>query len=124
MAEGHQDPASAAQHAMWLTERTGLGGAVHHMPLTVRFDGPLDTDALLAACAAVVERHPVLTAAFAERDGELVVAYGSAKPPISLAPGDPDDAAGEETGHLFDLSAGPLARFTLFRPAPGRHVLK
>jgi acyl carrier protein len=105
---------------MWITERAGLGGVVHHMPLIVRFDGRLDTDAMLAACAAVVARHPALTATFAERDGRLFVAYGTAEPPISVAPGYWDEDAAEP----FDLAAGPPARFTLSRTAPAQHVLR
>ncbi|HWG99986.1 MAG TPA: condensation domain-containing protein, partial [Pilimelia sp.] len=67
-ALGH-GPASSAQHGMWLTERLGLAGAAYRMPLPIQLDGHLDVPALAAACDAVVARHPVLAAAFEERDG-------------------------------------------------------
>jgi acyl carrier protein len=67
---------------MWVTERAGAGGPVYRMPLAVRFDGPLDVDAMLDACAAVVRRHPVLASVLAERDGQVWAAPGEAPPPI------------------------------------------
>ncbi|MET8388690.1 condensation domain-containing protein [Streptosporangium canum] len=119
------DRASLAQHGMWITERMGAGGRVYAMPLAVRFDGPLDVDAMLAACAAVVERHPVLAATLAEQDGHVRLVPGEAPPPIRF-----EDASGPSAGieaeisRPFDLVTGPLARFTLFRLAPARHVLQ
>ncbi|SFK45082.1 Condensation domain-containing protein [Streptosporangium canum] len=159
------DRASLAQHGMWITERMGAGGRVYAMPLAVRFDGPLDVDAMLAACAAVVGRHPVLAATLAEQDGHVRLVPGEAPPPIRFedvsgpsagAFGDvsvpsggtfedvstPSGATSGEVSALsggacgpsggieaeisrpFDLVTGPLARFTLFRLAPARHVLQ
>ncbi|MEU9835851.1 condensation domain-containing protein [Streptosporangium sp. NPDC048047] len=114
--------ASLAQHGMWLTERAGAGGTAHHMPLAVRLDGPLDVEAMLAACAAVAERHPVLRAALVERGGEPSLVRAADPPPIVVE----EARAGfveREVARPFDLSAGPPARFTLFRLAPERHVL-
>ncbi|GGS71601.1 hypothetical protein GCM10010156_33160 [Planobispora rosea] len=121
------DRASLAQHGMWLTERTGVsGGAAHHMPLAVHLEGPLDEAALRDACAAVAARHPVLASALVEEDGELRLVPGAAGPPFTVEDAAEDDvpaALGEEVARPFDLSAGPLARFTLFRLDPKRHVL-
>ncbi|MFI6507721.1 condensation domain-containing protein [Streptosporangium sp. NPDC050855] len=127
--------ASFAQQGMWITERTGAGGRAYAMPLTVRFDGPLDVDAMLAACAAVVGRHPVLAAVLAERDGEIRLLTGEAPPPIRFTDlsGPSGEAAHEaaidqaleaEVARPFDLETGPPSRFTLFRLAPGRHLLQ
>ncbi|WP_406313216.1 condensation domain-containing protein [Streptosporangium sp. NBC_01639] len=175
------DRASFAQHGMWITERMGAGGRVYAMPLAVRFDGTLDVDVMLAACAAVVERHPVLASALAERDGQVRLVPGEVPPPIRFedVSGSPDPASeggsgssgsgsegvsgssgggsglfsGSEGGsgsgarvfgaladppgglagprglaetelsRPLDLVTGPLARFTLFRLAPERHLL-
>ncbi|MGV9328732.1 condensation domain-containing protein [Streptosporangium sandarakinum] len=76
------DRASLAQHGMWVTERAGAGGRVYAMPLAVRLDGPLDVDAMLAACAVVAARHPVLAAAMTERDGLLRLLPGRTPPPV------------------------------------------
>ncbi|GAA3445992.1 condensation domain-containing protein [Planomonospora venezuelensis] len=119
--------ASLAQHGMWLTERTGAGGgAAHHMPLAVHLEGPLDEDALRAACAAVAARHPVLASALVEEDGELHLVPGTAGPPFTVQDAAEDDmpaALDKEAARPFDLSAGPLVRFTLFRLEAKRHLL-
>ncbi|MGI5157091.1 condensation domain-containing protein [Microbispora sp. CA-102843] len=122
--EGEQ--ASLAQHGMWITERMGCGGRVYHMPLAIRFDGPLDVDRLLAACHDVVRAHPQLAAALQERDGVLRLVPAAVPPPIGS-----EDASGREPGELvdretslaLDLGTGPAARFTVFRLAPERHLL-
>ncbi|MFF0310542.1 condensation domain-containing protein [Streptosporangium sp. NPDC004379] len=139
------DRASLAQHGMWVTERAGAGGRVYAMPLAVRLDGPLDVDAMLAACAAVAVRHPVLAAAMTERDGLLRLLPGRTPPQVRFTDltgdadggvngGPADDEAGAveaaaaelveaEIARPFDLETGPPARFTLARLAPGRHLL-
>ncbi|MGW5265606.1 condensation domain-containing protein [Microbispora sp. NPDC004025] len=127
MDEGEQ--ASLAQHGMWITEQMGCGGRVYHMPLAIRFDGPLDVDRLLAACHDVVRAHPQLGAALAERDGVLRPVPAAVPPPIGFE--DASGGAGREPAELIereaslalDLRTGPTARFTLFRLAPERHLL-
>ncbi|MEN3538898.1 condensation domain-containing protein [Microbispora sp. ZYX-F-249] len=122
--EGEQ--ASLAQHGMWITEQMGCGGRVYHMPLAIRFDGPLDVDRLLAACHDVVRAHPQLGAALAERDGVLRLVPAAVPPPVGF-----EDASGREPRELvereaslaLDLRTGPTARFTVFRLAPERHLL-
>ncbi|MBG0824521.1 hypothetical protein HS048_27820 [Planomonospora sp. ID91781] len=144
--ESHR--ASLAQHGMWVTERAGAGGAVYRMPLAVRFDGPLDADAMLDACAAVVRRHPVLASVLAERDGQVWAAPGEAPPPILFEdvsggapgaqeppagagsaadpagePGSPEWLAARVAAAPLDLGTGPVSRFTLFRLGPLSHLL-
>ncbi|GAA3429916.1 hypothetical protein GCM10018953_71000 [Streptosporangium nondiastaticum] len=147
------DRASLAQHGMWVTERAGAGGRVYAMPLAVRLDGPLDVDAMLAACAAVAARHPVLAAAMTEREGLLRLLPGRTPPPARFTDLTGGAGTAETTGTIrtirttetadaaevvdaaaaelveaeiarpFDLEAGPPARFTLARLAPERHLL-
>ncbi|MFD0661885.1 condensation domain-containing protein [Thermocatellispora tengchongensis] len=126
------EPASLAQHGMWVTERAGLGGAVYHMAFAVHLDGPLDTYRMLAACGAVVRRHPVLAAALVERDGRLHMAPAAVPPKIgyedlsdggpALLPGSPEWLASPLSPGL-DLSTGPVSAFTLVRLAPDLHTL-
>ncbi|MFS1300199.1 condensation domain-containing protein [Streptosporangium longisporum] len=141
------------QQGMWVTEQAGGGGAAYHMPLLVHLDGDLDTGALLAACTAVADRHPMLGDVVAEVDGELRLVPGAEVPVRHVrdagpARGNADPAGaegerptgerdagatlGEETWERavreeilrpFDLDTGPLARFTLFRTGPRRHLL-
>ncbi|MGP3963942.1 amino acid adenylation domain-containing protein [Nonomuraea sp. 3N208] len=120
-------PASFTQQSMWIGERMGAG-LTYHMPLALWFDGDLDVAALLAACADVVARHPVLATAVAESgDGLRVVP--AAEPSVTLAdlPDPSPDALErlirEEVTRGFDLEKGPLARFTIAPAGPGRHLL-
>ncbi|MEV2265216.1 condensation domain-containing protein [Nonomuraea africana] len=93
---------SPAQHGIWINERAGAWSA-YHLPLVIRFGAPVDEGALAKAVAALVERHPLLGAAFEERDG-LPVLVPAAEPPfLSL----------EEVEGPFDLATGPLVRFAL-----------
>lgn len=109
----------------------GCGGRVYHMPLAVRFDGPLDVDRLQAACRDVVRAHPQLAAALGERDGEVRLVPAAVPPPIGFEDASGFEDAGYEAGELvdretslpLDLGAGPAARFTVFRLAPERHLL-
>ncbi|MFI6451104.1 condensation domain-containing protein [Streptosporangium amethystogenes] len=124
------------QQGMWVTEQAAGGGTAYHMPLIVHLRGDLDTGALLAACAAVVDRHPALGGVVAEVGDELRLVPGAEVPvrraaafpagPPTGSPG-PDslDLPGvrEEILRAFDLEKGPLARFTLFETGPGRHLL-
>ncbi|NUW41374.1 condensation domain-containing protein [Nonomuraea rhodomycinica] len=117
--------ASQAQHGMWITERVHGTGTAYHMPFALWFDGPLDREAMLAACAAVVARHPVLSCVFEERDGELHLVPAAAKPPVEFLPSvpDPEEFVAREVARPFDLERGPLARFTLAGVPTGRHLL-
>ncbi|MEU8378137.1 condensation domain-containing protein [Streptosporangium sp. NPDC048865] len=137
------------QQGMWVTEQTVGGGAAYHMPILVHLSGDLDTGALLAACAAVVARHPMLGSVVAEVDNELRLVPGAEVPVRETAvpsgpPDSPGSSDGESAGNgeggerygravraavreeilrAFDLEKGPLARFTLFGIGPGRHLL-
>ncbi|MET9337554.1 condensation domain-containing protein [Nonomuraea sp. NPDC003804] len=93
---------SPVQHGIWINELAGAGSA-YHMPLVIRLDAPVDEGALAKACAAVVERHPLLGMAFAESDGVPRLVPAQRPPALSR----------EEQPGPFDLARGPLVRFTL-----------
>jgi amino acid adenylation domain-containing protein len=114
-------PASFAQQGMWIGERLGAGPA-YRMPLALWFDGALDVQALLAACADVVARHPVLATTI-EETGAGLRQVPAREPSITLteAP-DPQALIRAEIERGFDL-AGPLARFVLTPAGPRRHLL-
>ncbi|GIH26667.1 peptide synthetase [Acrocarpospora phusangensis] len=109
---------------MWITERMGRAGSAYHMPVLIRMDGALDACALIQACQAVIRRHPVLSSAIVEDDDGLPVEVWGTHPEIRVTTSDDLDALVlEETLRPFDVERGPLARFTLVRLAPERHVL-
>ncbi|GAA1011097.1 hypothetical protein Aple_056990 [Acrocarpospora pleiomorpha] len=97
------EQASPAQHGMWVTDRLGGDPRAHHMPLLIRLTGELDRTALAAACAAVVERHPLLGKALADRDGVVGLVPAATPPALEPGPAEVD----------FDLATGPLTRFIL-----------
>jgi amino acid adenylation domain-containing protein len=121
--------ASPVQHGVWITERVGAAGSAYAMPVLLRFEGEPRVDALRAACAAVVGRHPLLASVAEERDGELFLVPAAAPPTLSVVDvtGSSDSAldkhVGDEVRRPFDLTEGPLIRFTLFELAPARHLL-
>ncbi|MFE2867766.1 amino acid adenylation domain-containing protein [Embleya sp. NPDC059259] len=124
-AESPVAPLSAAQLGLWVTERTLPAESAYHLSVLLRFDGPLDVAALAAACASTVARHPVLATAVGEADGvPALVPVGPAPMRRTAAdPADIDARIRAELARPFDLSVGPLARFTLFTLGPDRHTL-
>ena len=78
---------------MWVTEQNVSVGTAYHMPLIVHLNGELDVGALLAACAAVVDRHPMLGSVVTEVDNGLRLVPG-ARVPVRHAPAQDVHAAG------------------------------
>ena len=103
--------ASFVQHGMWMADRES-GAAAYHMPLILHLGDGVDAGALSKACAALVDRHALLAAALADRDGAASLV------PAETAPGLRVAGAGEriedEIARTFDLDRGPLIRFALF----------
>ncbi|RBQ14744.1 hypothetical protein DP939_38885 [Spongiactinospora rosea] len=115
----------AVQHGMWINERLGAGSA-YHVPVVIRLRGPLDRGALIRACAAVVERHPVLAGRVEEDDGVPYLRSGDAAVEVAhiAAEGEAlSEILRREVARSFDLAAGPLVRFTMVGESPLRHLL-
>ncbi|GAA2586141.1 hypothetical protein GCM10010399_15210 [Dactylosporangium fulvum] len=102
--------ASAAQHGMWVAA-SGVVPTAYHMPLVVTFAHDPDVGLLAKSCAAVVERHALLSSAIVDRDG---VAYLTRASAAGLRVAGPDESVDEEITRPFDLAEGPLVRFVLF----------
>ncbi|SEK31348.1 condensation domain-containing protein [Streptacidiphilus jiangxiensis] len=100
-------PLAIAQHGMWISARTGAGTA-YHMPVVITLDHDPDLAALTEACRLVVERHPLLGSAVAERDGVPVFVPAAEQAPLTKAEG-----LAEVVAEPFDLERGPLVRFAL-----------
>lgn len=103
--------ASFVQHGMWMADREP-GAAAYHMPLILHLGDGVDVRALSKACAALVDRHALLAAALADRDGAASLVQAETAPGLRIA------GAGEriedEIARTFDLDRGPLIRFALF----------
>ncbi|MGV9268007.1 non-ribosomal peptide synthetase [Kitasatospora sp. NPDC003701] len=113
-------PASPAQHGIWLTSRRTTVPEAFHLALRFAFDR-IDTEALARAVATVAARHPALSAALVERDGVVHQVPAGRPPALTVVDATTDTGEAlakrlaEEVALPFDLAAGPLARFTLYR---------
>jgi len=121
-------PLTPEQAGIWFTEELGQAATVYHLPLTVDFSGPLDTDRLAAAWARVVVRHPVLAQAVRVEDGVpfLVPAPAPLLRVVDTAGGSDTILARITTDEMcrpFDRAAGPLARAAVVRAGPELHRL-
>jgi hypothetical protein len=102
------------------------------VPVALRFVGPLDTGALAAAWAAIVDRHEVLRTRFVAQDGvagQVVAAPAGADLPLVDVSGEAQphgrtrDLVAEDVAAPFDLAAAPAWRARLIRTGPTDHVL-
>ncbi|WP_145003791.1 non-ribosomal peptide synthetase [Pseudomonas oryzihabitans] len=128
------DVLSYAQRRMWLLWQLEPESAAYNLPGAVRLDGPLDHQALAAACTLLVERHPTLRTLFiCEADGEPRQVMSDSLPellqenleelPAAQREGEARARAAAEAREPFDLEVGPLLRWRLLRLEAERHVL-
>lgn len=118
---------SPAQRRMWFVEQLAPGSTAHNIAMAERVRGPLDTDALARALAAVVAAHEVLRWRVRARDGVPEVSVAPpGEVPLPVADGTLEELPAlleAEARARFDLAAGPLLRARLVRLAPDDHVL-
>ncbi|WP_031469271.1 non-ribosomal peptide synthetase [Sciscionella sediminilitoris] len=102
------------QGILFHSQYEGEGVEVYTLQVLAELEDA-DPERLRRACAALVERHPVLRTVFDHRrTGEPVqVVRAEAPETFRRAAGDPDEVADTERMRRFDLAAGPLVRFTL-----------
>ncbi|MFJ1749548.1 amino acid adenylation domain-containing protein [Streptomyces sp. NPDC088116] len=122
-------PLSPVQYGLWFLNRLETAYGTYNIPLAVRLSGPLDTAALKAALAWVVERHEILRTVFPETDGvphQVVLEPADARPVLRIV-----DAAGADVDALvatvaregFDVAEEPPLRAALLSVSEGEHVL-
>nr|QEO74068.1 condensation domain-containing protein [uncultured bacterium] len=116
-------PLSYAQRRLWFLHRLDGPGTAYNIPSVLRLSGELNVAALRAALSDVVERHESLRTVFTDEAQVILPANGV---PFDFAETTEDDlqdrlrAAAE---YEFDLAADIPIRATVFRVAPGEHVL-
>lgn len=135
MASGYVAGLSFGQRQIRMAELLRPGRTLFAMPLLVRIEGRIDPDVLRAALVMVARRHDSLRASFPLVNGAPVQAVADEVPlPLAvIATGEAFDSPAFDTAvaaqaqamvdEPFDLSAGPLARFSLVRAADEGGVL-
>ncbi|MFD9064423.1 amino acid adenylation domain-containing protein, partial [Kitasatospora purpeofusca] len=123
-------PLSFAQRRLWFLDRLEGPSATYNIPMAVRLTGSLDTDALRAALADVVERHEALRTVFPDTGGvprQHVLDPADARPVLTVTeqPEATAAAAAVRTAarHHFDLARRIPLHAELLVHGPERHTL-
>ena len=123
--------ATRAQRQFFLQDAVGDRGAGYHLHAGLHVVGKLDEDALRRALHTVVRRHPDLRTTY-RLDGGTVVRRVAADVPVEvrtvdvpadLSMSDLEDRMRSSLHRPFDLGAGPLFRFQLYRRHDDDQVL-
>ncbi|GGO21535.1 non-ribosomal peptide synthetase [Micromonospora parathelypteridis] len=115
-------PLSPAQRAVWLADQLFDGGAAYTVNRTMTVRGVLDLDALRQAADLLVARHEILRTTI-DGNHQVVHPAGPACFTVVSPPGATADQRRATALHEarlavatpFDLEAGPLLRFTVYR---------
>jgi len=129
-----QEPASLGQQRLWLLDQLVGPSATYNVPIALRLDGKLDTEALEGAITEIVRRHEVLRTTIGDVEGVPVQVI--ARPEVirlkvaDLSEIEADSRETECHRILVDEAEKPfrLGLESLFRPVlvklgPDAHVL-
>ncbi len=124
-------PLTDGEAEIWMAAQFGAeANAAMTEVVTLRLEGPLDAERLLAAARAVLGRHGALRSRVSpggesvriDPDGAVPVRSSDLSREV-----DPEAAFAAhlhaQTGHAFDPVSGPVAQADLVRLAEDRHVL-
>ncbi|WP_329298196.1 amino acid adenylation domain-containing protein [Streptomyces sp. NBC_00659] len=122
-------PLSPAQNRLWFLNKLEGPSATYNVPVAFRITGDLDADVLEQALNDVVVRHESLRTVFREIDGtpaQTVLAADAVDLKLHhVSCGEKEINATLRTAgqYVFDLSAEPPLRATLFTISPKKRVL-
>ncbi len=132
---GYEFPTSFGQRRMWLLAEMDPGEPTYNITWALWLDGALEVGALQGAWDAALARHEALRTIFRNESGvpvQVIEDEPDVQPLLvtsveELPAAEREQAAVDLIGHQaripFDLATGPLARATLVRMSPDRHVL-
>ncbi|MFJ9692148.1 amino acid adenylation domain-containing protein [Kitasatospora sp. NPDC101183] len=123
-------PLTHNQQALWFLRQLHPDGFAYNIGGAVEVRAALDPELLFAAFRHLVERHPLLRAAFTTEQGRPVQ-HVRAEPAADTGLFDVEGRPWEEIHELlvreyrrpYDLEHDPLVRLRLFRRGPDRWVL-
>ncbi|HZT60185.1 MAG TPA: condensation domain-containing protein, partial [Pyrinomonadaceae bacterium] len=127
-------PLSFAQQRLWFIHQLEADNTAYNMPAAARLTGDLDVEALERSLGEIVRRHEVLRTVFVMEEDEpaqvILPASPVLLPLVDLSKLEAAEREAEVTRRAtaearkpFDLSRGPLIRFTLLRLGEEEHVL-
>ncbi len=127
-------PLTSAQQRIWFLEQLTPGTSLYHIPLALRWRGPLLPELLGRSLDELRRRHAVLRVSFGQEDGQPVQTVLPPAPlplPLIDLAGLPETVREDEARRLlrdgaglpFDLAQGPLLRGLLLRLSPEEHLL-
>ncbi len=127
-------PLSFAQQRLWFLNQMEPDSAAFNIAGPCRLKGRLNLEALQRAIAEIVRRHQVLRARFFVKSGDVTQRFASPAPiemPLVDLSGCPPErrlAKAQEECRIrsqepFDLEAGPLFRFFVYRLDEQDHLL-
>ncbi|MFJ5294858.1 amino acid adenylation domain-containing protein, partial [Streptomyces sp. NPDC088348] len=122
-------PLSYAQQRLWFLNRFEGPSSTYNVPLVLRLDGVLDTEALGSAIADLVERHETLRTVYPETNGvarQLILDTSAIDVAPRLQEVDPaelDTVLSAAVSHSFDVASDVPVRASLLRLGAQAHVL-
>ncbi|BFU45410.1 amino acid adenylation domain-containing protein [Krasilnikovia sp. MM14-A1004] len=116
-------PLSYAQRRLWFLAGVEGQDRAYTIPLTLRLTGPVDVDALAAACRDLVIRHEILRTVYSAPDGDprqhVRAQTGPVLSVVRLARAELADRHAAAAATPFDLATDIPLRATLFLPTDG-----
>src|SRR5689334_7751682 len=127
-------PLSQGQRRLWFLNQLEPGSTFYNITAAARVKGHLNFDAMVRSFDKIVERHHILRTTFSNQQGEPVQSVNPelavriplldlSELPVSEREHEAMMFAIQEARRPFDLSHGPLLRFSALRMAQDEHIL-
>ncbi|WP_160715569.1 non-ribosomal peptide synthetase, partial [Chitinophaga solisilvae] len=120
---------SSSQRRLWVLSQFSSGNIAYNIPGAYVFEGTPDVGSLEESFRVLIARHEILRTVFREgADGETGqhiladIDFHIAVTDIREEPAGIDEQLNRDFSHVFDLSAGPLLRASLYQVADSRWI--
>jgi amino acid adenylation domain-containing protein len=127
-------PVSFAQQRLWFLHELAPESTAYQLHLSLRINGPLDTEVFERVCTEIVRRHEILRTSFTTVDGKLSQVIGEPAPfklaftdLSTLTPNEGEEQAlrmaTQEGYRPFDLKRDVVLRGHVWRLGPDQHIV-